>query len=392
MTGDLLKGSMQSCIPTKLYAGKECRLSRQVVCLLRHRHAYEQFHLFRRSNKSRFPVTTPVLTMAASSYEGGRTSEARRGEQQKSEKRHGIIRSQNNQKVKHCVKLLKSKSYREEHAKVMLCGAKVVEELGPYFPEISSIFYIGDVDDDEMMDHHSPYMRDLLGFDDEGSLQGNRGVTYKVTKQVMEKLCRVTTASPNMVAVEVDMPRYQDFSSYEPGTIDRLLVLERCQDPGNLGSLLRSAVAFGFDGVMLLPGCADPFGDKSIRASRGASFRIPMMLCENIQDWLMVCKRHDLIALAADVMQDDGLSPGHDQNNSERNSFQQDQIHVSLVVGSEGQGLSDEMREHCRLVSIPMSDDMESLNVATAASILMCLLSPAGAAMQNRLLDALVSQ
>jgi RNA methyltransferase, TrmH family len=366
--GGLVTGILHPCMCLTLHARGFS--SQEILGPCRQRQKY--------SNNGIIAAAGPIV---ASTYR--EPNEAPRERQ--GNRKHGIIRSQNNQKVKHCVKLLKSKSYREEHGKVMLCGARVVEELGPYFPEISSLFYIGAFDEDEMLDHHSPYMRGLLGLDDEG-LEGNSGITFKVSKQVMEKLCNVTTASPNMVAVEVDMPEYQDFSSYEPGTIQRLLVLERCQDPGNLGALLRSAVAFGFDGVILLPGCADPFGDKSIRASRGASFRIPMMVCKDIAEWQFVCERHGLIALAADVLTDDAK-----EVSSQGPAKLVNNVHVSLVVGSEGQGLSHEMRRHCRLVSIPMSDDMESLNVATAASILMCFLSPNGTALQHRLIDALLT-
>lgn len=370
--GDLVRGRMQPCMSTTRSLGMG--------------YAPTRWRRLQRRTSS-FIALTPIL--ASSSSTGYRGGASRDGNQVSRDgnhvTRHGIIRSQNNQKVKHCVKLLKSKSYREEHGKVMLCGARVVEELGPYFPEISSIFYMGAFDGDEVLDHHSPYIKRLLGLECEG-VEGNGGITYKVSKQVMEKLCNVTTASPNMVAVEVDMPHYQDFSLYEAGTIQRLLVLERCQDPGNLGALLRSAVAFAFDGIVLLPGCADPYGDKSIRASRGASFRIPMMVCHDIGEWLSVCERHGLIALAADVLPRQGDVHCHSSDDVELVN----DVRVSLVVGSEGQGLSDEMREHCRIVSIPMSDDMESLNVATAASILMCLLSPAGSALQQRLFHALL--
>ena len=58
--------------------------------------------------------------------------------------------------------------------------------------------------------------------------------------------------------------------------MERLLALEGVQDPGNMGTLLRSAAAFGWDGVHLLAGCCDPFNDKALRASRGAAFKVPL--------------------------------------------------------------------------------------------------------------------
>jgi TrmH family RNA methyltransferase len=276
--------------------------------------------------------------------------------------------------------LLQSKKYREEQERVMLCGLTLLEELGPFLPEIESVFYIGnehtDVLEDPYMFIDNPFVRGLLE---------NSTTKYNVTKQVMGKLCNLTTVHESHVAAEVALPSSasQDFRTYTPGTLKRLLVLERCQDPGNLGTLLRSCVAFGFDGVYLLPGCADPFNDKTVRASRGASFRIPMMRGDT-EAWKEVVETHGLMAVAADVMNardqggerrvGEGLACGGEDV---LRSLGED-LHVSLVVGSEGQGLSETMRRECRLVSIPMSDDMESLNVATAASILMCFLSPSG--------------
>ena len=280
--------------------------------------------------------------------------------------------------MKHCVKLLQSKKYRDEQQKVMLCGRTLLEEIGPYMPDIDSVFYIGsehvdvlDYANDPYLHVDSPFVRELLS---------TSTTTYNVTKQIMGKLCNVTTVGDSHVAAEVDLPAFQDFRAYAPGTLTRLLVLERCQDPGNMGTLLRSCVAFGFDGVFLLPGCADPFNDKTVRASRGAGWRVPMMQ-GGIEAWEAVVDRHGLVAVAADVAEreDGGRSGrgggdvGGDLRGGELEALAG--ARVSLVVGSEGQGLSEAMRGKCRLVSIPMSDEMESLNVAMAASIIMCLLS-----------------
>lgn len=291
-----------------------------------------------------------------------------------------LIRSQNNQKIKHCVRLLTSSKYRSEQQKVILSGLTLLEEIGPYMPEIDSVFYIGSQHEDVLDDPYryidAPFVRQLLD---------NSTSTYNVTSQIMSKLCNLTTVQDTHVAAEVDLPAFQDFLGYVPGTLGRLLVLERCQDPGNLGTLLRSCVAFGFDGVFLLPGCADPFNDKTIRASRGASFRVPMMT-GGIDEWEDVVARHGLTAIAADIgedeLSDSGGRTGGEAKTGALGTFDAldalGEVRVSLVVGSEGQGLSEEMRKRCRLVSIPMSGDMESLNVATAASIIMCLLSPSG--------------
>ena len=68
-------------------------------------------------------------------------------------------------------------------------------------------------------------------------------------------------------------------------TQGRALVLDRVQDPGNMGTLLRTATAFGWRGVLLLDGCCDPFGDKALRAGRGAAFKLALFSRAN---WRMV--------------------------------------------------------------------------------------------------------
>lgn len=276
------------------------------------------------------------------------------------------IKSLQNSTVKHCVKLLKKKSYREETGKCILAGTRVVEELGPHV-DVACLFYQPDIL--SVSDNDAARIHDLIESE----------MSMAVSSGVMGKITGLETVSPTMVAAEVHMPRMADFMSWEPGTVTRLLVLECCQDPGNLGTLLRSAVAFGFDGVFLLPGCADPFNDKSIRASRGACFRIPLS-SGSVEEWQGVCRHHELVPLVADingkeqrgVIADPSLLQGGvsiDRIGSRR---------VSLAVGSEGQGVSDTMRDACIPIEIPMEDDMESLNVAAAASIIMCALSPAG--------------
>ena len=121
--------------------------------------------------------------------------------------------------------------------------------------------------------------------------------------------------------------------------------------------------------MYLLPGCADPFNEKAIRASRGASFKIPLE-AGGVAEWLEICEAHALLKIAAtsaDVTTHP-MRPCEDKQILKACS-------ASLVLGSEGQGLSDAVLEQCNPVSIPMVGEMESLNVASAGAVLMCVLS-----------------
>jgi len=133
----------------------------------------------------------------------------------------------------------------------------------------------------------------------------------------------------------------------------RWLLLDRIQDPGNVGSILRTAEAFGLDGVLLTNGCADPFGPKAVRAAMGATFRLPIGSSPIIR-----CgSQPPPLPL---VITDMGGEPVSE--------FPRDCI---VVLGNEGAGVSAELREMAsRTISIPMKGKAESLGVAAVGAIL----------------------
>lgn len=136
------------------------------------------------------------------------------------------------------------------------------------------------------------------------------------------------------------------------------LALEGVADPGNVGTLIRTADAFAFHGVLILPGTANPFGDKAIRSSMGSCFHLPVIQMADLasmRDWLAGA---GLALYAADM---EGISVFE-------NPFDR---HGAILVGNEARGLSDEARAICdRLVTIPMPGRAESLNAAAAGAIL----------------------
>jgi TrmH family RNA methyltransferase len=119
-------------------------------------------------------------------------------------------------------------------------------------------------------------------------------------------------------------------------------------DPGNVGTILRSALAFGASSVVLGPGCADPFGPKAVRASMGAIFEIPLARAAGIEE--LTGERVALVAGAGEVLH----GPACDQ--------------LTLVVGAERHGLPSQVVGACdRVAHIPIAN--ESLNAAMAATI-----------------------
>lgn len=139
----------------------------------------------------------------------------------------------------------------------------------------------------------------------------------------------------------------------------RYLVLDGLQDPGNVGTLWRTADAFGADGLILLPGCAHPWNPKTLRATMGACFRLPVWECD--LDSLVRTLRHSGLPLYATALREDA---------KDLREMQLDQ--AAVVIGSEGRGVSDAVLDASRAtLKIPMTDRCESLNAAVAGAVVL---------------------
>jgi len=138
----------------------------------------------------------------------------------------------------------------------------------------------------------------------------------------------------------------------------RLLVFDRIQDPGNLGTMLRAAAAFGVEGALFLSGTVDPKNPKALRSSAGAYFRVPLSTGWEAEKLMERLKQAGFRLVAADARAD-------------RDAYAFDWPDKwALIVGNEGSGLDPRLVPTDR-VAIPMPGGMESLNAGVAASILL---------------------
>lgn len=151
-----------------------------------------------------------------------------------------------------------------------------------------------------------------------------------------------------------------------PERPDRVLVLETVQDPGNVGTVLRTANALGADAVLLTGACADLYSPKTVRATMGAIFRQPVLECTHgemkalLEQWELPLYGAALMDTARDL-REVSLS------------------RAAVAVGSEGRGLSSELLDLCDgQIIIPMRPDSESLNAAVAASVILWEMVRAG--------------
>ena len=138
-----------------------------------------------------------------------------------------------------------------------------------------------------------------------------------------------------------------------------VIVIDRIQDPGNLGAVIRVAEACGADAVILTGASADPFGPKAMRGATGSSFRIPVLECADPLDAFAALRERGLVV---------ATTTPHGGEDFARCNWPE---RIALVLGNEAQGLDEEVASQGDLkIMIPMAPGPESLNLSVAAGIL----------------------
>ena len=239
------------------------------------------------------------------------------------------ITSRKNPLLQQVKKLLSSKKAREEAGLFAADGTKLLEEAVKYYPGLDTV---------------------ILSDGVEANLP-DRVKVIRVPGDVMESVSPMQ--SPQGALFLCRFPEEKAFVP-TPG----MLVLDGIQDPGNLGTILRTADALDIP-VVLLEGCADPYSHKVVRASMGAVFRKDVYR----SDWQTVKAACSAAGIGIGVT---ALSP------RAKDLRQSDLKNMAVVIGSEGQGVRKEILESADAeLIIPMNPHCESLNAAVAATIVM---------------------
>jgi len=227
-----------------------------------------------------------------------------------------MVLSDNNQKIKDLIKLNMPK-YRKELQMFIVEGPHLVNEA-----------------------------REANLLIEAFSIEENAGYT-----QISEKAMKNISHTDTLVR-EIGLCKMINKNDYS----DKMLLLDGIQDPGNLGSLMRSAKAFGFNTIVLGNGTCDIYNDKVIRASQGAIFKLNFIK-ENLEEFIP--KLNDYIVYGTNVKK--GISVSNCIKNKK----------IALVLGNEGNGISHSVDSLIKNnIYIPL-ENVESLNVTVAGSILM---------------------
>lgn len=171
-----------------------------------------------------------------------------------------------------------------------------------------------------------------------------------VNDYVMKKLSS-TESNPKFIAVVK--------KTYNNEYGNKLVILDNIQDPGNLGAIIRSAVSFNIDTIILSDDCVDLYNPKVLRASEGMTFNINVIRT-NLVSFINTIKKEDYLVLGTDV--NDGIDV-RDVDVPSKFAF---------VIGNEGNGITKEVRGLCdKNIYIKINNNCESLNASVAASIIM---------------------
>ena len=242
-----------------------------------------------------------------------------------------LITSLDNEKIKKYTKL-KEKKYRDQYNEFIVEGEHLVMEA-----------------------YRSDLLEEILIEQDEITLL-NAPITY-VSKEILEKLSALETPSH---IIGICRKRIEDSNLG-----NKILLLDRIQDPGNLGTIIRSSKAFGVDTVVLGSGCVDLYNEKVIRSTQGIGFHMNI-ISRNLKELISELKNQEVPILGTKVEYGEDI----------RNLTSRDKQKYALIMGNEGRGVDPEILEMCdKYIYIELDHKVDSLNVAIAASILLYELS-----------------
>lgn len=251
-----------------------------------------------------------------------------------------MIESRGNARIKKLQKLKKSARYRRQEGLFVIEGWKMTEEALRR-GLVQTLYISTDVENE---------YKEKLSVPETTEVEILSGGLFRELSD---------TITPQGVMAAVSMPRYEKEPLYQKKDA-ALLCLEDIQDPGNLGTMIRTAEGAGMTGIVLSGGCVDIFNPKVIRATMGSLLRVPFWYCDDLSTEVELLKKNHFTIYAAHL---EGKSAYTGESYSGK---------VGLLIGNEAGGLSREISEKAdKKIRIPMAGEVESLNAAVSAALLM---------------------
>lgn len=252
-----------------------------------------------------------------------------------------MITSESNVQIKELIKLQKNARERRKKKLFVAEGIKLTQEAA-HHGKLEKIYIAEDV--------YEKRDKELADFLERESYEV---VSEKIFKQIAE------TVTPQGILALVQMPEYslEDVLADEKKSF---MMLDNLRDPGNLGTIMRTAEGAGMSGVIMSKESVDLFNPKVVRSTMGAIFRVPFCYVEDLPAVIDRLKSEG-ISVYGTMMQGSEVYDALDYTKG-----------AGIVIGNEANGLSDEVIKHLtKGVRIPMEGSLESLNAAVAAAVLM---------------------
>lgn len=245
------------------------------------------------------------------------------------------ITSLSNNKCKY-IKALSQKKARQKYGEYVVEGIKSVCDAVKSTRTVTALYVSSSFHENETFE----YPADIP--------------IYKAADEVFAKMCDTKTPQGILAVIKIE-----NGNNFELNTRHDYVYCDHINDPGNLGTIIRSADAAGFGGVLLSPECADLYSPKTVRASMGSFFNIDVA-ADVDYNFLIEYKRKGFSLFGG------ALAP--DTVDYRTVDFSKPSI---IIVGNEANGISEELLKICQKVKIPILGGAESLNAGVAASILM---------------------
>lgn len=250
------------------------------------------------------------------------------------------ITSKDNSLIKH-IKKLKEKKYRNEYNEYIIEGAKIIGEAIKEKAKIKQIIICDGCEKDELIERHLKY--ELAKYD-----------CIYVPQNIFKMLTDVE--NPQGVLAVIEKGNLDGAINYDE---DIIVALDDVQDPGNVGTILRTIDSVGLKQVLVSKGTADVYNSKVIRSTMGAIFRVNVIECEDLKQTLKQLKEKDFKVTVTAL-------------DAKKSIYDIDYKKKVIVVGNEANGVSKDIQKLAsEKVIIPMLGNTESLNVSIATGVIL---------------------
>lgn len=263
------------------------------------------------------------------------------------------ITSRQNAVVKSVLKL-KQKKHRDLEKQFIIEGSKLFEEAAAWHIEITSVFVTS-----KWLDTATDKLRDTL------AQLSTKGVpVYESDPSVFQALSDLKMPEGILCTakkINIDENIFGEKCKKDGRFFESYVILDDVQDPGNVGTIIRTADAAGFNGIICSPKTADIYNEKVLRGAMGSVFHLPILQSTDLCQTITVLKNQGICIIGTSLKSESTTQLSLNPKSA-----------VGLILGNESRGMSPEVEGFCDILcKLPMYGHAESLNVSVAAGILM---------------------